>query len=259
MALGWTALLLVMLLQSSSQPLLGPAAPPGPITLEREILLTIGHIVGFAVLTVLWWWALLPRSSHERALVLAVMVALVIGTFTELAQASVPDRVASVYDLVVNTLAVLVTAWVIRRKGVPLRLLLSQILVIALFTACTLTTVPPITPTPTTPEDSETGDPVFIDARDTPIPGPDGSTGGPTPNSGGQAPDELYIPGCIPRTDWQLYTVKDGDIITNLALLGEITVDELVSANCLANPDLLYVGQQLYVPPVFPPTPEPAG
>jgi VanZ family protein len=113
-ALFWTALALVTLLQSSSQPVIGPAAPPGPPPLERELMLAVGHIVAFSILTALWWWALSTTMNPRGALVLAVVIALTIGTVTEIAQASVPDRSASWEDLAVNWLVTLVTAWRIR-------------------------------------------------------------------------------------------------------------------------------------------------
>jgi VanZ family protein len=115
-ALGWTALALVTLLQSSNQPVIGPAAPPGPPPLERELLLAVGHIVAFSILTALWWWALSASMNTRAALVLAVLIALTIGTLTEIAQASVPDRSASWEDLAVNWLVTIVTAWRIRRS-----------------------------------------------------------------------------------------------------------------------------------------------
>lgn len=116
-ALGWTVILLVVLLQSSSQPVIGPPAPPGDPSLARELVLTLGHVVGFAGLTVLWWWALSWRLRLRSALLLAVLVALSIGIFSELAQAAVPDRAASWFDLVVNIGVTLVTAWAIERRA----------------------------------------------------------------------------------------------------------------------------------------------
>jgi VanZ family protein len=116
-ALGWTALVLVLLLQSSSQPIIGPAAPPGDPPLEREILLTAGHVVAFAGLTTLWWWALSLHTGPQRSLLLAVMVALLIGVLTELAQAAVPDRAASWFDIGVNVLVTLATAWRIQARS----------------------------------------------------------------------------------------------------------------------------------------------
>ena len=115
-ALGWTALALVTLLQSSSQPVIGPAAPPGPPPLERELLLTLGHVAVFSILTALWWWALTTVLNTQAALVLAVLIALTLGTLTEIGQASMPDRSSSWEDLAVNWLVTLITAWRIRRS-----------------------------------------------------------------------------------------------------------------------------------------------
>lgn len=111
-ALAWTALAVVLLVQPSGQPVIGPAAPPGPPSLRRELLLTTGHVVMFATLTVVWWWAL--RRSVRWALSGAVLIALALGFATELAQTLVPDRNASLYDLAVNTLVTLATALAIR-------------------------------------------------------------------------------------------------------------------------------------------------
>lgn len=115
-ALGWTALSLVTLLQSSSQPVIGPPAPPGPPPLERELLLILGHIVVFSVMTGLWWWALTTALNSTAALVLAVLIALALGTLTEIGQATMPDRSSSWEDLTVNWLVTFITAWRIHRR-----------------------------------------------------------------------------------------------------------------------------------------------
>jgi len=113
-ALAWTALVTLVLVQSSSQPVVGPAAPPGPPTLEREILLTSGHIVAFSILTFLWWWALLTISP--RPLLHAILIGLALGIVTEWAQTLVPDRSASLFDMATNIVVIGLTAWVIRFK-----------------------------------------------------------------------------------------------------------------------------------------------
>jgi VanZ family protein len=110
----WTALVTLVLVQSSSQPVVGPPAPPGPPALEREIFLTSAHVVAFSILTFLWWWGLLPISP--RALTHAVIIGLVLGIVTEGAQTFVPDRSASLFDIATNTLTIVLTAWVIRFK-----------------------------------------------------------------------------------------------------------------------------------------------
>jgi VanZ family protein len=109
-ALAYTALLTLVLLQSSSQPYIGPAAPPGPPDPARELLLTSGHIIGFALLVMLWWQAFDPSP---RALLMAVLIALALGLVTELLQNFVPDRSASVFDLATNIVVTLATALLI--------------------------------------------------------------------------------------------------------------------------------------------------
>lgn len=120
LALVYTLLMTVALLQSSSRPLIGPPAPPGPPDLGREILLTSGHIVGFALLTLLWWWALRAWQPVMHALFAAAAFALIFGLITELAQNFVPDRSASTFDLATNWLVTLVTAWAIHRRRISL-------------------------------------------------------------------------------------------------------------------------------------------
>jgi VanZ family protein len=117
LALGFTLLTTVMLVQSSSHPIVGPPAPPGDPDLKREIELTIGHIVVFTTLVGLWWWAFLPDLPSRRALFVAVGFALIYGVITELAQTAVPDREVSLYDVVVNWCSTgLVAAWIMHRQ-----------------------------------------------------------------------------------------------------------------------------------------------
>lgn len=63
---------------------------------------------------------------------------------------------------------------------------------------------------------------------------------------------------CVPRTDWPIYTVVPGDTLSNIASRTQTTAQALISANCLANPDVLNVGQRLYVPRSLNPTNTPA-
>lgn len=53
---------------------------------------------------------------------------------------------------------------------------------------------------------------------------------------------------CLLNTTWPTYTVQSGDTLTSIAADTGSTVDELVQANCMANPDILTVGTVLYVP-----------
>jgi VanZ family protein len=112
-AVAWVALVTVLLLQSSSTPVVGPPAPLGPPDYERELLLTIGHIVAFGVMLVLLWWALCPAP---HALLVAFVTCCVFGTLTEFLQSLVPDRSVSLGDLAVNCLVSVAAALLIYWK-----------------------------------------------------------------------------------------------------------------------------------------------
>jgi VanZ family protein len=116
LALSFTLLATIVLVQSSSHPVVGPPAPPGDPDLKREIELTIGHIATFSTLVSLWWWALLPDFPSRRALFVAVGFALIYGVITELAQTFVPDREVSFYDIAVNWVTTVLAAIVILRR-----------------------------------------------------------------------------------------------------------------------------------------------
>jgi hypothetical protein len=53
---------------------------------------------------------------------------------------------------------------------------------------------------------------------------------------------------CTPYTYWPVYYVRQGDTLGQIAARTGSTIDALVQANCLANGDLIYVDQPLYVP-----------
>jgi LysM repeat protein len=55
--------------------------------------------------------------------------------------------------------------------------------------------------------------------------------------------------GCIVRTDWPVYTVVRGDTLNKIGQRYGTTAGVLASANCLANINTIYAGQQLRVPP----------
>jgi hypothetical protein len=82
---------------------------------------------------------------------------------------------------------------------------------------------------------------------DTPI--PQGNT---TMSSGDSSslmltPDnELII--CVPPENWILYTVKPTDSLVRLALIFNITVEDLQKANCMMDRTLLKPGEEIYIP-----------
>lgn len=111
LAVAWTLLVCLLLLQPGRDPLIGPAAA-GDHDAFGLFVLHLGHVVSFAVMTWLWQRAL-------AALRPALGIALACGLLTELAQIYVPDRGLSALDLALNAGgALLVAAW-LRRRGAP--------------------------------------------------------------------------------------------------------------------------------------------
>jgi LysM domain len=54
--------------------------------------------------------------------------------------------------------------------------------------------------------------------------------------------------GCLPQADWVEYTIQRGDNLTNIAARTRSTVDELIAANCLDNPNRIRLGSTIFVP-----------
>lgn len=59
-----------------------------------------------------------------------------------------------------------------------------------------------------------------------------------------------------PTASALLYTIRDGDTLAAIAELHGISLEELISANGLINPDLIHAGQVVVIPGVAPPTPQ---
>ncbi|NWF70518.1 MAG: LysM peptidoglycan-binding domain-containing protein [Chloroflexi bacterium] len=53
---------------------------------------------------------------------------------------------------------------------------------------------------------------------------------------------------CVPQSNLPTYTVEPGDSLSLIADQFSTTVDTLIAINCLEDPDLIEVGQVLYVP-----------
>jgi hypothetical protein len=101
-----TVALVVLLLQPGEQSVTDTGILQGPPSLGRDLLYTAGHIAWFGLLVVLWRWTLVTRFHPSSALVLAVMIALILGTSTEFAQRLIPNRGATVGDLLANGVGV---------------------------------------------------------------------------------------------------------------------------------------------------------
>lgn len=77
------------------------------------------------------------------------------------------------------------------------------------------------------------------------------ATPGPSPSPAATAPSGSVPPAqesCVAPVDWPEYTVQPGDTLTRIVDLTGSTIEELVAANCLENPDRLERGQTLRVP-----------
>lgn len=120
--------------------------------------------------------------------------------------------------------------------------LLTLALMALLFAlACNLTTTPP-TPTarPETPTATRIGAPTLFPSI-TPLINGGGSSGGVVVTSAPPA-------NCPPPNGWVQYEVEAGDSLSGLADATGTTLQTLIQANCLADPDTLYTGQILYLP-----------
>jgi VanZ family protein len=85
-----------------------PAAPAG---LSQELFLKLSHIVGYAVLALLYEYALQPRSGKRLALLLVVLY----GLSDEFHQSFTPGRLPDPGDLVADMLGAIAALWLLRR------------------------------------------------------------------------------------------------------------------------------------------------
>ena len=54
---------------------------------------------------------------------------------------------------------------------------------------------------------------------------------------------------CATAVGWDEYSIKRGDSVSTIASRANTTIEILIQANCLANPNNLLVGQVLVLPP----------
>ena len=122
-------------------------------------------------------------------------------------------------------------------------LLLIPLFLLASILACNLTTTPPTPTARATPATAipTRGAPTLF-ASITPLPG-GGASGG-----GGNVPTLIPPNNCPPPTGWVQYIVQNGDSLAGLADATGSTVEQLGTANCIADTNIVYVGQVLYLP-----------
>lgn len=113
--LTYTITLFVILVQPAAQPVIPTGIPLAPPSIERELFFSTLHIIGFGLLTTLWFWAFDAILPTTQAIISAALIALAIGFLTEYLQTLVPDRGFQVIDLGANMIGISIAAWVIRR------------------------------------------------------------------------------------------------------------------------------------------------
>lgn len=108
----WMAVIYVL----SDQPKL-----PYPEDLNGRLVSIAGHLTVYAVLAVLFWWALgISQLTASRRAIIAVGLATLYGFVDEWHQSFVPGRTPDGFDIVTDlvgaTLAMLVVTWLERRE-----------------------------------------------------------------------------------------------------------------------------------------------
>ena len=109
-ALGWSALLTLLLLQGEADPVIDLGLPRGDNTVTRELAFSALHLLAFGITCACWHWALCRAAQAHRALLAACLIAIALGVTTEILQSYTLDRHASWLDLAANVGGVLLAA-----------------------------------------------------------------------------------------------------------------------------------------------------
>ena len=102
LALCWSALLTLLLLQGEADPVIDLGLPRGDNTLARELAFSTLHLLAFGITSACWFWALSRAAKSRRALLAACAISLALGVATEILQSYTLDRHASWLDLAAN-------------------------------------------------------------------------------------------------------------------------------------------------------------
>lgn len=113
LAIGWSLLLSLLLLQAEADPVIDLGLPRGDNTLARELAFSTLHLLAFGWTMLCWHWAL-PRAWRPRkALLIAGALTVTLGVITEVLQTYTLDRHASWLDLAANIGGALTAAGVL--------------------------------------------------------------------------------------------------------------------------------------------------
>ncbi len=116
LALSWSALLTLLLLQGEADPVIDLGIPRGDNTVARELAFGALHLLAFGLTCACWHWALCRAARVRRALLAAGVIAIALGVATEILQSYTLDRHASWLDLAANVGGVLLAARVIHAR-----------------------------------------------------------------------------------------------------------------------------------------------
>jgi len=118
LAVGWTLLLTLFLLQPEAEPLIDLGLPRGESTIQRELFFSALHLLAFALTCFIWFWTIHRARHPRRSLLAAVLIAIALGIVTEALQSLTLDRHASLIDLIANIAGALVAAKLIWRRHI---------------------------------------------------------------------------------------------------------------------------------------------
>ena len=107
LAIAWSLLLSLLLLQGEADPLIDLGLPSGPNTILRELAFATLHLLAFGATCLCWHWAL-PAWQPRTRLVAACAITIALGIITESLQTLTLDRHASWIDLVANIAGALI-------------------------------------------------------------------------------------------------------------------------------------------------------
>ena len=117
-ALAWSLLLTLLLLQGEADPVIDLGIPRGENTLAREAIFATVHLLAFGATCLFWFWALPRRLRPGKSLIAACLISTAIGIATEFLQTYTLDRHASWIDLAANIGGVLIAARLIWRQRI---------------------------------------------------------------------------------------------------------------------------------------------
>lgn len=93
----------------SAQPFEGPELAWWEVAIRK-----LGHVAGYAVLTSLWWWALVGRADHPLAI--AAAISLLYAASDEYHQTFTENRNGSPLDVGIDAIGIALACGVVSRR-----------------------------------------------------------------------------------------------------------------------------------------------